>query len=235
MFTGIVEGQGLVASVAPRGGAFRFAVDAGPIAEGVAEGDSVAVDGTCLTAVAVGSGRLEFDVVGETVERTAFAQVREGDKVNLERSMRADGRFHGHFVQGHVDGTGKVAVKRRDPSQTWMTFELVPELAEQMILKGSVAVDGVSLTITEVTDRSFSVAVIPHTLQVTTLGQKNIGALVNVELDVLGKWVRRLVSAQLGARPAEPGNPTAPPRVLLPPAEALGLSFDELRRKSSPG
>ncbi len=231
MFTGIVEGQGHVESIAPHGAAYRFVAEVGALAQDVRSGDSVAIDGTCLTAVAVRPPRIEFDVVSETVERTAFASVRVGDRVNVERSMRADGRFHGHFVQGHVDGTGRVVVKRKEAGQTWVVIEVVRPLAGQMIEKGPIGVDGVSLTIAALTDTSFSVAVIPHTLLVTTLGWKGEGSLVNVEVDCLGKWIRRPVLAQLRGEapgPAPPGP--APGQVVLPSVDALGLTFEDLRR-----
>lgn len=230
MFTGIVEGMGQVSSIAPVGGAYRLVADVGALAEGVKEGDSVSIDGTCLTAVAVRPPRLEFDVVRETVERTAFASVRVGDRVNVERSMRADGRFHGHFVQGHVDGTGRVVEKRPDGGgQTKVTVELAASLADQIIQKGSIAVSGISLTITDVTATTFSFVVIPHTLQVTTLGQKQVGSLVNVEVDVLGKWIRKLLAAQLrGDAPKQEGD--KPSSVVLPSSDALGLTFEDLRR-----
>src|SRR5947209_6258893 len=123
MFTGIVEGQGQVVSIAPRVAAYRFVVDLAGLAEGVSVGDSVALDGTCLTAVSVHPPRVEFDVIQETVERTAFASVRPGDRVNVERSMPAQGRFHGHFVMGHVDGTGRIVEKKLEPRQTRIKIE----------------------------------------------------------------------------------------------------------------
>jgi riboflavin synthase len=226
MFTGIVEGMGQVLSIAPLGGAFRLVLDVGAISEDVKQGDSVAIDGTCLTAVVVRPPKLEFDVVSETVARTAFASLRVGDKANIERSIRADGRFHGHFVQGHVDGTGRMTAKQRDGGETRITFE-VGKLADQMIEKGSVAVDGISLTIAELTETTFTVAVIPHTLSVTSLGHKNPGSLANIEVDMLGKWIRKLLVTQLrgGEAPAKPAG-----SVLLPSKDAIGLTFEDLRR-----
>ena len=228
MFTGIVEGQGQVVSISPWGSAFRFVVDLGPLAEGVATGDSVALDGTCLTAVSVRSPRVEFDVIQETVERTAFASVRPGDRVNIERSMPAQGRFHGHFVMGHVDGTGTIVEKKLEPRQTRIKIEAKPDVVDQMIFKGSVALDGVSLTLIEVTDTTFSVAIIPHTLQVTTLGTKNEGALVNIEVDLIGKWIRKLLVAHFAKGEPEPQG--AEPKVVLPSSETLGLTFEALRK-----
>lgn len=234
MFTGIVEGQGKVEGIVPRGAAHRLCLELGALAEGVAVGDSVAIDGTCLTAVSVAGGRVEFDVIRETVERTAFAMLKVGDKVNVERSMRADGRFHGHFVTGHVDAAGRILVKRAEPGQVWLTVEVPPRLTAAMVEKGSVTLDGVSLTLTEVLPTRLSVALIPHTLEVTTLGAKGPGHLVNVEVDVMGKWVRRLIAAYLpGAPDAAPTPEAAPepagPRILGPEA-LLSETVEDMRR-----
>lgn len=228
MFTGIVEATAKVEAVIPHGAAYRLRVDLGALAEGVKIGDSVAVDGTCLTVTTLQGTRAEFDVIRETLERTAFAALRVGDRVNVERSMRADGRFHGHFVTGHVDGTGRIVVKRHEPGQVWVTVEAPARLTAFMIEKGSVTLQGVSLTLTEVTDETFSVALIPHTLEVTSLGAKDVGSLLNVEVDVLGKWIRRLLTAYLpegeGGGEGEGG-----PKIIHPGA-ALGLSLEDLRR-----
>jgi riboflavin synthase len=231
MFTGIVEGQGQVVSITPYGNAYRFVVDLGELARDVKQGDSVALDGTCLTAVAIHGHRVEFDVIQETVERTAFASVRPGDKVNIERSLPAQGRFHGHFVMGHVDGTGRIAEKKLEPRQTRIKIEAPREVVDQMIFKGSVALDGVSLTLIEVTETTFSVAIIPHTLHVTTLGTKQEGALVNIEVDLIGKWIRKLFTAHFvkGAPIAEGAAPEEGGKVVLP-SETLGLTFEALRK-----
>ncbi len=224
MFTGIVEGLATVESITPRGAAYRLQLDLGPISEGVKIGDSVAVDGACLTVVTIRGVRAEFDVIRETIERTAFASLRVKDKVNIERSMRAGDRFHGHIVAGHVDGAGKIRVKRNDGGQVWLEVEVPPSLTGFMIEKGSVTIDGVSLTLTAVAERHFAVALIPHTLSLTTLGPKTVGSLVNIEVDQLGKWIRRLLTAYL---PGEEGE-TAPK--ILDPKQALGVTLEELRR-----
>jgi riboflavin synthase len=229
MFTGIVEGQGQVVSISPWSNSYRFIVDLGDLARDVKQGDSVALDGTCLTAVVVAPPRVQFDVIQETVERTAFASVRPGDKVNVERSMPANGRFHGHLVMGHVDGTGRIVEKKLEPRQTLIKIEASHEVVDQMIFKGSVTLDGVSLTLTEVTDTTFSVAIIPHTLQVTTLGIKAEGALVNIEVDLVGKWIRKLFAAHLAKGDAKADAPAPDGKVVLP-SEALGLTFDALRK-----
>jgi riboflavin synthase len=227
VFTGIVEGQGQVVSIAPSSNAWSFVVDLGELATGVKQGDSVALDGTCLTAVSISAPRVRFDVIQETVERTAFASVRPGDRVNVERSMPAQGRFHGHFVMGHVDGTGRIVEKKLEPRQTRIKIEAPRDVVQQMIWKGSVALDGVSLTLIEVTETSFSVAIIPHTLQVTTLGVKEEGALVNVEVDLIGKWVKKLLSGVF--LKGEPTTDPATGKVILP-GESLGMTFDALRK-----
>lgn len=197
MFTGIVEGLARVEQVTPLGGAYRLALDLGGLAEDVAVGDSVAIDGVCLTATAVGERRVEFDVIRETIERTAFATLRVGGRVNVERSMRADSRFHGHFVSGHVDCAGRIALKRAEPGQVKLEVEVPPRYTGLMVEKGSIAIDGISLTLTEVTDTTAAVALIPHTLEVTTLEEKASGDLVNVELDPMAKWVHRLLEPYL--------------------------------------
>lgn len=227
MFTGIVEGMARIEQVQPRGQAYRFTLDIGGLVEGVKIGDSIAVDGACLTVVSIDRTKASFDVIRETVERTAFAALRVKDTVNVERSMRADDRFHGHFVSGHVDGTGRVRVKRQEPGQTVMSIEVPSRLTAFMVEKGSVALNGVSLTLTEVEDTHFSVALIPHTLEVTTLGAKDVGSLINVEVDQLGKFVHRFLTAYV--------PPAADPEQehkgkILDPSAALNLTMEKLRR-----
>lgn len=233
MFTGIVEGQGVVEALLPRGQAHRLVLDVGGLAADVSIGDSVAVDGACLTAVAVRGPHVEFDVIRETVERTAFATLRVKDRVNIERSMRADGRFHGHFVAGHVDGTGRILERRNEPGQVRFSVEVPTRLTAFMVEKGSIAIDGVSLTLIDVKPNSFAVALIPHTLELTTLGAKNAGGLVNIEVDQLGKWVRRLLGAYVGEPPApekKPDPTTAGSSIIVAPQAALGLTVEDLRR-----
>jgi riboflavin synthase len=213
MFTGIIEGQAAVVSMAPRGQAYRLTLDLGALADDVKVGDSVAVNGTCLTAVTLNGARVEFDVIRETVERTSFAAVRAGDSVNVERSMRAGDRFHGHIVSGHIDGVGAVAALREEPGQTVLTVKADAALTTFMVEKGSICLDGVSLTLTAVGADSFSVALIPLTLEVTTLGKKTVGSPINVEVDQLGKWIHRLLGVYVGSG-----------------EEGAGLSLEDLRR-----
>lgn len=232
MFTGIVEGMARVESIVPLGQAYRFVLDLGPVVEGLKIGDSVAVDGACLTVTTLQGTKASFDVIRETVERTAFSTLTVGGRVNVERPMRADGRFHGHLVSGHVDGTGRVKVKRPDAGQTWFTIEADPRLTAFMVEKGSVTLSGVSLTLTEVTERSFSVALIPHTLEVTTLGQRGEGDLINVEVDQLAKFVHKFLTAYVpGSEPADEGEG---PKIIRPGA-ALGLTWEQLRRSGFSG
>jgi riboflavin synthase len=166
-------------------------IEAPAIAPGVRIGDSIAVNGTCLTVTRIDAGRLHFDAVRETLERTALGDQRVGARVNLERAMRADGRLDGHIVQGHVDGTGRVADLARDGDDVRFAVECGPEIARYLVPKGSVAIDGVSLTVVDVSDAGFDVALIPHTLAETNLGDRRLGDRVNLEADVLGKYVVR--------------------------------------------
>jgi riboflavin synthase len=201
-------------------------------------GDSVAIDGACLTAVVVHGGQVEFDVIRETIERTAFVTLRVKDRVNVERSMRADGRFHGHVVSGHIDGTGKLIVKRAEPGQVKVVVEVPTRLTPYMVEKGSVTIDGVSLTIVEVGPTSFSVALIPHTLEVTTLGIKQPGSLVNIEVDPMGKWVHRLLAAYLPQSAAPAPAPDAPPQGgprIIAPGAAFNQTVEDLRRSGHLG
>jgi riboflavin synthase len=191
VFTGIVEAVGRVAALEPRGALTRLHVEAPGVVAGVRVGDSVAVNGACLTVTEVGGTRLCFEAVPETLERSSLGDLVEDSRVNLERALRADGRLDGHIVQGHVDGTGRVRRLERDGDDVRLFVECGPEVSEFLVEKGSVAVDGVSLTVVGVGDAAFDVALIPHTLEATTLGEKQPGDRVNLEADVLGKYVKR--------------------------------------------
>lgn len=191
MFTGIVEHAGRVLGVDLARDVARLRIDVGPLAEGVRLGDSVAVNGACLTVAAIDGAALRFDAVRETLERTALGALRAGDRVHLERAMRADGRFDGHIVQGHVDGIGRVRALARDGDDVRLDVDCEPGFADWLVEKGSVAIDGVSLTVVGVDERSFHVVLIPHTLERTTLGERAPGSPVNLEADVLGKYVKR--------------------------------------------
>jgi len=189
VFTGIVETVGRIVSIASRGDLTELEVEAGLAAAGVGLGDSVAVDGCCLTVTAIAGERVSFQAVKETLEKTALGDRGEGARVNLERAMRADGRLDGHIVQGHVDGTGRVRALQRDGDDVRLEVECGPEIARYLVPKGSVAIDGVSLTVVSAGDASFDVALIPHTLAETNLGDRVRGDRVNLEADVLGKYV----------------------------------------------
>jgi len=189
MFTGLVLGQGAVRALEARPGGMRLRLHAGSLAGQAGLGDSVAVDGCCLTVVERGEGELAFDVVPETLARTTLGERRAGSKVNLELPLRPDDRLGGHFVQGHVDAVGRVLAFEHGAGGATMRISLPPPLRGQVVEKGSVAVDGVSLTVASVDADGFTVALIPHTLAVTTLGERKAQDRVNLEGDVLAKYV----------------------------------------------
>lgn len=201
MFTGIVEAVGKVVSVEDLGDLRRFSVEARDIADGVKVGDSIAINGVCLTVTAVDAGTFGFDAIRETLERTNVGQLAVGSRSNLERAMRADGRFDGHIVQGHVDEAGTVARLERSDRDVRLHVTTSPEFAALLIEKGSVTIDGVALTVVGVREDGFDTALIPHTLEVTTLGDRRRGDRVNLEADVLGKYVKRHLEALLRERP----------------------------------
>jgi riboflavin synthase len=194
VFTGIVEEAGRVESAVPRGELMVVRIAAGRITEGLPLGGSVAVNGCCLTAVDVAADGFTCELTPETLARTRFDQrLREGVRVNLERPLRADGRFDGHIVQGHVDGVGRVVELRRLGASAELQVEAPPELQRYLVLKGSVAVDGVSLTVAGLAGGVFSAALIPYTLEHTNLGDAGPGTHVNLEADLIAKYVERLV------------------------------------------
>jgi len=192
MFTGIVEQIGTVTSVDETSAGHRLVVRAAALGD-LAIGASIAVNGVCLTAVEPAGDEVAVDVIPETLSRTNLGLLGVGSQVNLERPMRADGRFDGHVVQGHVDGTGTVTSISDDEDGTTMRIETRPELMRYIVEKGSITVDGVSLTVAAAYETGFEVALIPHTVEVTTLGLRNVGDNVNLETDVLAKYVERLM------------------------------------------
>lgn len=191
MFTGIVEGMGTVRSVSRsrRGADTVLRVKLGRLGHGLKRGDSVCINGACLTVTRLSKGEAEFEMVAETIRRTNLGQVRPGDTVNIERSMKVGDRLEGHFVLGHVDGTGIIEDIQRTPSETRMWIKLDKGLVKSLVSKGSIAVDGVSLTLVDVEGDRVSVSLIPHTLGATTLGLRRKGDRVNIETDILGKYV----------------------------------------------
>jgi riboflavin synthase len=196
MFTGIVEETGSVEEFARSGGLWKMRLRAARALEGTAVGDSVAVNGCCLTAVAVGGGGVTFDVLEETRRLTNFQALSPGAPVNLERSMRLDGRFGGHFVSGHVDGQGVIEVLEPRGGDHWLRVRGPVACGRFLVLKGSVAVDGISLTVAEVDGDAFAAWIIPHTIAATNLRARVAGDAVNLEYDMLGKYVEKLLQTQ---------------------------------------
>jgi riboflavin synthase len=199
VFTGIVEEVGEIVDVVAQEDAARLRVR-GPVVTGDARpGDSIAVNGVCLTVVDPEAGEFGVDVMGETLRRSSLARATAGTRVNLERAVAAGDRLGGHIVQGHVDGTATVTERTEHEQWTTVRFRVPGGLTRYVVEKGSIAVDGVSLTVTEVDDESFAVGLIPTTLRETTLGERAVGSTVNLEVDVVAKYVERLVGAQAGA------------------------------------
>jgi riboflavin synthase len=191
MFTGIVTGMARVISTSKsRSGAETIIrVRLGKLGQGLKKGDSVCINGACLTATKLSKGEAEFEMVSETIRRTNLGQTRPGEMVNVERSLRIGDRLEGHFVLGHVDGIGIIEDIEKASTETTIWIKLDKELIKSVVPKGSIAVDGVSLTLVGVKDNRVSVSLIPHTLKVTTLGMKHIGDQVNIETDILGKYI----------------------------------------------
>lgn len=200
MFTGIVEEVGSLASVKRGPHSCVLTIAASLILEDIHQGDSIAVEGVCLTVTAFSEQSFSADVMHETLDRSTLGSLRSGQKVNLERAMAANGRFGGHIVSGHIDGRGTIAQIRRDDNAIWYTIKAAPSILRYIIEKGSVALDGISLTVATVTPEHFSVSIIPHTAAETTLSQKSVGQKVNIENDVIGKYVERL----MGSSPKDP-------------------------------
>jgi riboflavin synthase alpha subunit len=194
VFTGIVRELGRVVSAQGNGGGVRLRIQAGETARTAASGDSVAVNGCCLTVTAVANGTLEFDAVLETLARTTLGGLGEGAEVNLEPALRAGERLGGHFVQGHVDARGRVAALDREGDGARLRLELGAELLRYCVEKGSIAIDGVSLTIAALRDDGVEIALVPFTLEHTTLARLRAGDEVNVEVDMLAKYAERLAS-----------------------------------------
>lgn len=199
MFTGLVEGLGIVQALVTEAAGLRLVIAppavmlGGDDAERCQLGDSVAINGCCLTVIEIRHDCWSFQAGAETLSKTNLGRLRTGEAVNLERSLPVNGRLGGHFVQGHVDGIGQVEAIEREGDWVTMWFQVPVALAELMVAKGSVAVDGISLTLVNVERDRFSVALIPHTLAMTTLGQRQVGDPVNIETDILGKYVQKLL------------------------------------------
>ena len=194
MFTGIVEAAGEVVSFQPGANAWKLVVQAGATSSAVAAGDSVAVNGCCLTAVQIAGGQLQFDVLEETRRLTNFSALRPGSLVNLERSLRFDGKVGGHFVTGHIDGVGTALVFEQRGQDHYLRVRAPAGAGRYLVHKGSVAIDGISLTVADVAGDDLAVWLIPHTIEVTNLREKRAGDLVNLEFDLLGKYVEKLLA-----------------------------------------
>ena len=194
MFTGLVAELGTVQRLARQGNSYHLTVGAKKVLENLKIGDSVAVNGACLTVVRMDDSGFTADVMPETVRLTNIGSLQPGSRVNLERTLRLCDGLDGHIVSGHVEGLGTISEQRPEGIAVVVTISTPPELLKYIIKKGSIAIDGISLTVTEITDTSFSVSLIPHTAKETTLGLKKVGDSVNLETDILGKYVERMLT-----------------------------------------
>lgn len=193
MFTGIVEEMGSIHSITKGSKSAVLTIAADKVLEGSKVGDSIAVNGVCLTVTDITAGQFTADVMAETLRRSSLGSLKRGSKVNLERAMAADGRFGGHIVAGHIDGTGTVLSLKPEDNAVWVEIAASPNILKYIVEKGSIAIDGISLTVAKVTDQSFAVSIIPHTGTETTLLGKKAGDIVNLENDIIGKYVERLM------------------------------------------
>lgn len=191
--TGIIEELGVVKSIAINGASGCITIKAKKVLEGTQLGDSIAVNGTCLTVTSINSDGFSADVMAETVKRTSLSQVGKGDLVNLERAMILNGRFGGHIVSGHIDGTGTITKYTKEENAIWVTIKAPDEILDLIVEKGSICIDGISLTVATVSDQDFQVSIIPHTAKETTLIHKKVGSLVNLENDIVGKYIKKLM------------------------------------------
>ena len=193
IFTGIIEEIGVVKSIEINGASGCITIKAKKVLEGTQLGDSIAVNGTCLTVTSINSDGFSADVMAETVKRTSLSQVGKGDLVNLERAMILNGRFGGHIVSGHIDGTGTITKYTKEENAIWVTIKAPDEILDLIVEKGSICIDGISLTVATVSDQDFQVSIIPHTAKETTLIHKKVGSLVNLENDIVGKYIKKLM------------------------------------------
>ena len=196
MFTGIVEEMGVIKSIRKGASSAVLEIQAQVVLEDVHIGDSIAVNGVCLTATSFTPTTFTADVIHETLNRSSLANLRPGSRVNLERAMAANGRFGGHIVAGHVDGVGTVLQTRKDDNAIWYTIGASPEVLRYVVEKGSITIDGISLTVAKITDADFSISAIPHTVAVTVLQDRKPGDTVNLETDIIGKYVEKLLTPQ---------------------------------------
>ena len=193
MFTGLIEEVGTIRNIKRGTKSCVLTVGCKEILKGTKVGDSIATNGVCLTVTELGSDYYTVDVMPETLDRSSLGQLQTGSRVNTERAMASDGRFGGHIVSGHIDGMGTVEAIEEDDNAVWYTIAAGPELLRYIVEKGSIAIDGISLTVAYVDDHCFKVSIIPHTRQETNLVDKRIGSIVNLECDVIGKYVEKLM------------------------------------------
>lgn len=193
MFTGIIEEVGTIRFIRKGTRSAAIGIECGKVLEGTKIGDSIAVNGVCLTVTGMDSHGYTADVMAETLDRSSLGRLKTKSRVNLERAMEAGGRFGGHIVAGHIDGTGTVSEIRKDDTAVWYRITADSQILRYIVEKGSIAIDGISLTVADVTEESFSVSVIPHTRQETNLVDRGVGDRVNLECDVIGKYVEKLV------------------------------------------
>lgn len=207
MFTGIVEELGIIRKLHVSGHSGSIEIEAHKVLQNTNVGDSIAVNGICLTVTALGKDFFTADIMAETVRRSSLKNATSGDFVNLERAMAADGRFGGHIVSGHVDGTGTILSMKREENAVWVTISAPPSIMKFIVEKGSVCLDGISLTVAAVGESDFKVSVIPHTGEETTLLKKKAGNTINIENDIIGKYVDRLLNFK-DSSPSDSGGIT---------------------------
>ena len=203
MFTGLVEEIGTVNNISLQGTSGTLAVKASVVTGGTKIGDSIAVNGVCLTVTSLTDDGFTADVMAETVRRSCLGKLKSGDRCNLERAMAADGRFGGHIVSGHIDGTGRISAVVREENAIWFTIETDKSLLAYIVEKGSVALDGISLTVAAVSNTDFKVSIIPHTQEATTLYLRKPGDIINIETDVIGKYVAKMMGLRSTADATE--------------------------------
>lgn len=196
MFTGIIEEIGTIKNINTNGVSAQLNIASNIVLEGTKIGDSIAVNGVCLTVTSLTSNSFTADIMAETLRRSNLGNLLPQSKVNLERAMIANGRFGGHIVSGHIDGTGTIIETKPEGNAIWVKIKTSSEILKYIIQKGSITIDGISLTVAKITDQDFSVSIIPHTAENTTLLQKKVGEVVNLENDIVGKYVEKLLSFQ---------------------------------------
>lgn len=196
MFTGIIEEIGTIKNINTNGVSAQLNITSSLVLEGTKIGDSIAVNGVCLTVTSLTSNSFTADIMAETLRRSNLGNLLPQSKVNLERAMIANGRFGGHIVSGHIDGIGTIIETKPEGNAIWVKIKTSNEVLKYIIQKGSITIDGISLTVAKITDQDFSVSIIPHTAENTTLLQKKVGEIVNLENDIVGKYVEKLLSFQ---------------------------------------